>query len=117
MELLDKLREYFEDGGFLMYPLAACSLIALAVILERLVRLRRSKLIDTRVVEDIQTLVEQGNIELAINRNRSNRSLTGRVLCKALNEYIDQARAYGERYVPLKSNTVVSSLGTKLLKD
>ena len=70
-----------------MWILLACSLIAVAVIVERAVRLRRGTLIDTKVVEDIQTHVEQGKIDMAIARHHGSPSLVGRILSKGLDEY------------------------------
>ena len=79
--------QLFQDGGPLMWILLACSLIAVAVIVERAVRLRRRTLIDTKVVEDIQTHVEQGKIDMAIARHHGSPSLVGRILSKGLDEY------------------------------
>ena len=79
--------QLFQDGGPLMWVLLACSLIAVAVIVERAVRLRRGTLIDTKVVEDIQTHVEQGKIDMAIARHHGSPSLVGRILSKGLDEY------------------------------
>ena len=79
--------QLFQDGGPLMWILLACSLIAVAVIVERAVRLRRRTLIDTKVVEDIQTHVEQGKIDMAIARHHGSPSLIGRILSKGLDEY------------------------------
>ncbi|MFP6885936.1 MAG: MotA/TolQ/ExbB proton channel family protein [Opitutales bacterium] len=79
--------QLFQDGGPLMWILLACSLIAVAVIVERAVRLRRRALIDTKVVEDIQTHVEQGKIDMAIARHHGSPSLVGRILSKGLDEY------------------------------
>ena len=79
--------QLFQDGGPLMWILLACSLIAVAVIVERAVRLRRGTLIDTKVVEDIQTHVEQGKIDMAIARHHGSPSLVGRILSKGLDEY------------------------------
>ncbi len=79
--------QLFQDGGPLRWILLACSLIAVAVIVERAVRLRRGTLIDTKVVEDIQTHVEQGKIDMAIARHHGSPSLVGRILSKGLDEY------------------------------
>ena len=79
--------QLFQDGGPLMWILLACSLIAVAVIVERAVRLRRRALIDPEVVEDIQTHVEQGKIDMAIARHHGSPSLIGRILSKGLDEY------------------------------
>ncbi|MDA1017940.1 MAG: MotA/TolQ/ExbB proton channel family protein [Planctomycetota bacterium] len=81
--------QLFHDGGPLMWPLLICSLVALAVIIERGARLRRGALIDARVVEDIQAHIEQGKAEMAVARHHSSPSLVGRILSKALDEYLN----------------------------
>lgn len=88
---MQNLLQYFHDGGFLMWPLLACSLLAIAVILERAVRLRRGALIDPRIVDDIQSLVENGQIDQAISRHRHSSSLVGRVLAQGLEEFVSTA--------------------------
>ncbi|HGE69250.1 TPA: MotA/TolQ/ExbB proton channel family protein [Candidatus Poribacteria bacterium] len=53
-------------GGFLMIPLLFCSLIAHALILERLYSLRREKIIPSRFISRIYKLLEKGNTDSAI---------------------------------------------------
>jgi biopolymer transport protein ExbB len=59
--------ELFERGGIMIYPLVLSSLLALAIIVERLITLRRKKII----IPEIINLVEQFNslkdIDLAKN--------------------------------------------------
>jgi len=78
---------YFHAGGFLMWPLLVCSLAAIAVIIERAVRLRRSKWIDPAVVEDVQSHIEKGRFDLAIARNRNSAVEVGPILCRGLEEF------------------------------
>jgi biopolymer transport protein ExbB len=88
---MTQLIDYFVAGGILMWPLLLCSLVAIAVIIERAWRLRRSQLIDPNVVEDIQDLIEKGNLEQAYLKHRTSPSLVGRVLSKGLEEYANTA--------------------------
>lgn len=53
-------------GGFLMIPLLFCSLIAHALIFERLYSLRREKIIPSRLISRIYKLLEKGNLDSAI---------------------------------------------------
>lgn len=80
---------YFKAGGILMYPLLVCSLVAVAAIIERAVRLSRSRLIDPAVVEEIQTHIEQEKFELAIASSRNSPVLVGRILSKGLQEFLN----------------------------
>lgn len=47
---MPELLELARQGGWPMYPLAICSLVALAIVLERMVALRRDKVISPEVV-------------------------------------------------------------------
>jgi biopolymer transport protein ExbB len=87
MNQLNYLIYYFNEGGLLMWPLLLCSIVAVAVIIERAVRLRRAALIDPAVVESIQTQIEEGKLDLAIAANRNSPTLVGRILSRALEEY------------------------------
>lgn len=84
---MNEILFYFREGGILMWPLLFCSILAVAVILERAVRLRRSRLIDPLVVTDIQHHIRAGKLSEAIAKHRSNPSLIGQILCKGLEEY------------------------------
>jgi biopolymer transport protein ExbB len=88
---MDRLLYYFREGGLLMWPLLGCSLLAVAVIIERAVRLRRGALIDPAIVEDVQKHVEDGKLEAAIQRHATSRVLVGHILSKGLEEYASTA--------------------------
>jgi len=60
------LIEIFKSGGPIMWPLLACSLVALAIIVERLINLRASRVLDPAVVERITGLAEGGRADRAI---------------------------------------------------
>ena len=53
-------------GGIVMYPIAICSVIALAVFLERLYVLRRNSVIPGEFVHNVQEQVKKNNIPEAI---------------------------------------------------
>ncbi len=54
--------EIFLGGGVLMYPLALCSAIALAIILERLWTLRLESVVPANLVYEVWQLVEANQI-------------------------------------------------------
>ncbi len=58
--------EIFRSGGPIMWPLALCSLVALAIIIERSINLRRIKVLDPAVVERVMGLAEGGAPEKAL---------------------------------------------------
>ena len=52
--------EFLRAGGPVMIPLLGCSVLALAIIVERLVNLRSQKTLPPDEVEHLQTLVDSG---------------------------------------------------------
>jgi len=64
--------EIFRAGGPTMWMLALCSLVALAIIIERAINLRRSKVLDPKVVERVTGLAEGGRSDKAIEVCREN---------------------------------------------
>lgn len=66
--------EFFVRGGPLMWPLLACSIIALAITIERLFSLRQSKIIPRELIEEVERLTRMGrlnDIEQLLKRNSS----------------------------------------------
>jgi biopolymer transport protein ExbB len=64
------LIEIFKAGGPVMWPLALCSLVSLAIVIERSVNLRVSRILNPGVVERITGLAEGGSLERAIDACR-----------------------------------------------
>ena len=66
------LWQWFHKGGILMYPIFLCSLLSLAIILERLFALQHKKVIPLDFLGDIQEYGKQGNVQriLALCREK-----------------------------------------------
>ncbi len=56
----------FNKGGIIMYPILFCSIIALAIILERLVALKYKKVINDNLLDRVRKNWLDGNIKEAI---------------------------------------------------
>lgn len=84
---MEKFLWYFEKGGILMYPIALASIISLAVIVERFIRLQRKKLISFPLVETVQSNLESGKMEEAMQSCSGKEPLVASVLESALKEY------------------------------
>ena len=75
----------FQKGGLIMWPLLFCSLIALAVVIERLwflIQEKRSR--NAAVVSRILTQIEHGEIELAIQENLTTTDFVAKTLVYGL---------------------------------
>lgn len=66
------LIQIFEAGGPVMWPLLVCSLIALAIIIERAINLRASRILRPEVVERVTGLAEGGRVDRALQVCREN---------------------------------------------
>lgn len=84
-----KLLEIFNDGGPLMYAIAACSVIALAFILERLVVLRRGRVVPRAFVKRFVGQLRDGtlNRSRAMQLCKENGSPVAQVLSHAVSKW------------------------------
>lgn len=58
---------WFFKGGIIMYPIAACSIVALAIWLERLAVLRKARINTKNFMDWIREVVGRGSIQDALN--------------------------------------------------
>lgn len=72
-------------GGPLLIPLLFCSLFAHAIILDRLLNLRRKKLMPRRFIARIYRVLEKGNNEMALSLCESRPGPLTRVLKVGIN--------------------------------
>ena len=80
------IRQMFVDGGAIGYIIVALSFVMLALVFEHLLTIRRTTLMPTGMAEDIQKLIQQGQIKVAEDRCRASPSLLGHLLGAALPE-------------------------------
>jgi biopolymer transport protein ExbB len=74
----------FKAGGPVMWPLLLCSLAALAVIVERLINLRASRILDPTIVERITGLAEAGGVDRAIDVCRQHPGIFSNIVIAGL---------------------------------
>jgi biopolymer transport protein ExbB len=77
--------ELFIKGGIIMWPLLACSVVALAVVLERVffwIRVNARK--NQPLINRIFTMTEEGDFDQAIKEGESSRCLVCRILTAGL---------------------------------
>jgi len=73
-----------EKGGYLMWPIVACSVIALGVFIERMVALRSEKVIPRNLLDKVRSLVSGGKITDAATLCEGNESPLAAVLAAGL---------------------------------
>lgn len=76
--------EFFQAGGWLMFPIVLSSILALAIIFERALALRKNKVLPRKAIEKARQVAQKGQAsaqELSAIRDSS---LIGRVLAVGL---------------------------------
>lgn len=89
--------ELFLKGGFLMYPIAFCSVIALGIFLERLFFLRRKRVIPRDFLIAIEDMIVRGKLAEGITLCKQNNSVISHVLKTALEHYASRREVIKER--------------------
>jgi len=72
------------SGGILMIPLFVCSVLSLAIIIERIFVLRDKEIVKLDVVRSVKELVAQKKVPEAITLCEKNPSSIGRIVCEVL---------------------------------
>ncbi len=79
--------EVFEKGGFLMYPIFICSLIAMTIFFERMFYLKSIKTKSKKYVLRVKNLVKKGSIELAISACRKSPTPISKLMLAGLMKF------------------------------
>jgi biopolymer transport protein ExbB len=77
--------EMVKAGGWLMFPIIACSIIAFGIILERFWTLQKKKVIPKHLVATIWHWIKEGQLERSKIEEISKQSALGRILASGLN--------------------------------
>ncbi len=64
---MDHVLEFLRKGGFIIYPLLLCSIVALAIVIEKWIALRRKKVLIPEIVSVIENIKGPGDIGLALS--------------------------------------------------
>ncbi len=86
-----------ESGGWLMVPILLCSVLALAIVFERLWALSRERVLPPGLVDHVSSLVEGGNLQRSDVERLRGGSALGFVLAAALDHLRDSREAMRER--------------------
>ncbi len=78
--------QFIQKGGILMYPIILCSIISVALIIERLVNLRSSRVIPKDLLVGLDGLLSKGMFQDAVSLcHRFLNTSAGRLVMEALN--------------------------------
>ncbi len=91
-----QLLSLFADGGWMMYPLVLCSLIALGVILAKVYTLWQAHHGTSRVLSEVEEATMAGNVEQAIEIASSTPGPAAAILLVGLKRIRNQRLAEGE---------------------
>lgn len=72
--------EFLARGGVLMIPLGVCSILALAIVLERTLNLRTKKIIQLDILQQVRDLAAENQVSDAMTLCRRYPSVMGRIL-------------------------------------
>ena len=72
--------KFFADGGFFIWPMLLCSVVSLAIIVERAFFLRRSRILPQSVAEAMDNLPPQRNVDIVWNVVRHDESILGELV-------------------------------------
>ena len=79
--------DLFVKGGILMWPLLACSVAAVAVIIERAIRVRPKKVMPQDFLTEVEDLVQRRKLPEALVLCKTNSSSLSRILLKGIENF------------------------------
>ncbi|MDD5131670.1 MAG: MotA/TolQ/ExbB proton channel family protein [bacterium] len=83
----------FIKGGFLMWPIALCSIVSLTIILERFYYFNKTRPKSNNVAERVHLMIRNNKIEEAFSVADEDNSFLGRLLCvgiKVMNRPVEE---------------------------
>jgi len=95
---------YFVKGGFFMYPILLCSIVSVAILLERLWVLRTRTVIPARFLTDMEHLLRSEKIQEALQLAKDSNSPIARILQNGI-------RNFGKRREEIKQ--IVEEVGRR----
>jgi biopolymer transport protein ExbB len=105
--------DFLAKGGILVVPILLCSMVALAIFLERLIHFSRVRIRGFGLVKNVARHVRNGELDQAIELARGSESPMARILASAL-EVIDNDRETFETVVVHSTGEEVRELSRYL---
>lgn len=85
---MNALKDYLHQGGFMMYPLIVCSILAIGIILERAWTFRKATAVDPEdLLEDIKGAYKSGDTTNATRMMEQAHTPYARIFARGLKNY------------------------------
>ena len=81
---INSIWDFIEKGGLVMIPIGLCSILVIAVVVERLVTLRRASIIPRPFVDGLTGALEKGDIDAAAALCEKDKSPIARIAAAGL---------------------------------
>lgn len=110
--------ELFKSGGLLMWPILACSIVAAAIVCERLWTLNKRAVTPRRLLEQVQMMIDRREVDPVKIKLIRDSSPLGRILAAGLvnsqhgREVMKDAIEESGRHVVHELEHYLNSLGT-----
>ena len=88
---------FITKGGVFIYPIIACSILSLAIFLEKLWSLRRKKNVPIHFLQEIEQLLQENNSTKALTLCNDNRSSIARIISVGIHHYGKKREVIKER--------------------
>ncbi len=105
--------QFLSKGGILVIPILLCSVMALAIFLERIIRFARVKVRGKGIIHQVTTLITKGQHDNAYRVAKSMDNPMARILAQAI-EVKDQDRETLETVIVHATEEEVNELGKYL---
>ena len=88
---------FITKGGVFMYPIIVCSILSLAIFLEKLWSLRRKKNVPLDFLQEIEQLLQENNSAKALSLCNTNLSSIARIFSAGIKHYGKKREVIKER--------------------
>ncbi|MEW5692680.1 MAG: MotA/TolQ/ExbB proton channel family protein [Candidatus Hydrogenedentota bacterium] len=109
IQWMDYTFEWFRLGGICMYPLLICSILALAIVIEKYISLRRKKVFPPEILTFISTMRGMEDINILKEIINNNHCCLSNILNVAIEE-CDSSPDLSREYIEEQARREVASL-------
>lgn len=108
MEFILKILEYFNKGGLVMYPLLICSIIVVAISIERYLYFKTTSS-GSQFTERFCVLLREEKLNDALNLSTQTKGDTARIMYESI-QRIQKGKKNTRQYLETESNSYIDRL-------